>query len=199
MWMYVTTTAYPQNLTSQERDRAVAELKRSRKDFLDSIAGLSQAQWSFKPSIFRWSVGECAEHIAAAEDSYFDLIMKLMQSPAMPEKKGEVAGKDDFVLREMVDRTSKRFAPESLRPNRRWSGPQDIIDHFNRSRDRLIRYVETTNDDMRAHVLPHRAVGPIDAYQWILLASVHMARHTLQIQEVKADRRFPRAPEGQSP
>jgi len=53
-------------------------------------------------------------------------------------------------------------------------------------------YVSTTNDDLRDHMGPHPVLGPLDAYQWILLISAHSERHTKQIEEVKADPNFPK-------
>jgi hypothetical protein len=46
--------------------------------------------------------------------------------------------------------------------------------------------------DLRAHVVAHPALGPLDGYQWILTVAAHTERHTKQILEVKADTRFPR-------
>jgi hypothetical protein len=57
----------PATLTPQERELALKELQRTRDKFLQSIAGLSQKQWTFKPAPDRWSVAEVAEHIAVAE------------------------------------------------------------------------------------------------------------------------------------
>jgi uncharacterized damage-inducible protein DinB len=179
--------------TQHDRDRAVAELRASQKLFLDAISGLSEAQLSFKPTPERWSVAECAEHIALSEDSYFDLITnRIMKSPAAPAKKAEVEGKDDLVLKAMADRTSKRIAPEPLQPAHHWGTIEALIVHFNAGRGRFIRYVQSTQDDLRDHFLAHRAVGLIDGYQWILLASGHTVRHTLQINEVKSDPDFPK-------
>lgn len=59
-----------------ERDRAMSSLHASRKQFLDSIAGLSDAQWLFKPDETSWSVAEVAEHIAVSEDSLWELVEK---------------------------------------------------------------------------------------------------------------------------
>jgi uncharacterized damage-inducible protein DinB len=179
--------------TGQERERAVSELHASRKMFFAAVAGLSKAQLDFKPAPERWSVAECAEHIALAEDGYFNLITnKILKSPAEPGKKAEVAGKDDGVLKAMADRSSKRVTTEALVPTHRWKSIEEITAHFDASRDRLIHYVQTTQDDLRDHFLAHRAVGLIDAYQWILLACGHTVRHTLQINEVKADPKFPK-------
>ncbi len=36
-------------ISQADRDRAIAELTASRQQFLDSVAGLSPAQWNFKP------------------------------------------------------------------------------------------------------------------------------------------------------
>src|SRR5215469_18212634 len=75
-------------LTQEERDKAVAELEGSKKMFLDATKGLSTAQWDFKPSPERWSVAECANHIALAEGFVFGLITEqVLKSPATPEKR----------------------------------------------------------------------------------------------------------------
>src|ERR1700682_3818862 len=60
----VTMAAPDQTLTKAERDKAVAELEGSRQMFLDATKGLSAAQWNFKAGPDRWSIAECAEHIA---------------------------------------------------------------------------------------------------------------------------------------
>jgi len=53
-------------------------------------------------------------------------------------------------------------------------------------------YIRTTNDDLCDHFYTHPAFGVLDGYQWLLLLSSHSARHTEQIEEVKADRNFPK-------
>ena len=74
-------------LSQGERDRAMSSLHATRKMFLDEVANLSDAQWTFKPAPERWSIAECAEHIALSEDLLFQLVTeKLMKSPAEPDK-----------------------------------------------------------------------------------------------------------------
>jgi glutamate formiminotransferase len=46
-------------------------------------------------------------------------------------------------------------------------------------------------DDLRTHVGDHPAFGALDAYGWVLFLSGHTERHTLQIEEIKADPAFP--------
>ena len=53
-------------------------------------------------------------------------------------------------------------------------------------------YIRTTDDDLRDHFFDHPVLGPMDGYQWLLLIATHSARHTAQIEEVKADPNFPK-------
>ncbi len=185
--------AFTQSLTKEERERAITDLQATRKLFLESVAGLSEAQWNFKPAPEVWSVAEAAEHIAVSEDTLLGLVTdRIMKSSAEPEKRAEVKGKDAMILEKLVDRSQKAQAPEFLRPTHRWPTQQGLVDHFQESRDHTIAYVEHTDDALRDHFFDHPIFGTLDAYQWILLISAHSHRHTLQIQEVKANVNFPK-------
>ena len=183
-------TAFAAPLEQGERDRAMSHLHATRKVFLDSIAGLSDAQWNFKPAADRWSIAECAEHIAVSDDSLFDLMRQTLKSPAALEKKSAV--KDEFILQVVPDRSVKAKAPEFLQPKRRWPDSETLIAHFKQSRDRNIAYIQTTEDDLRSHFMEHPVFKTMDAYQLMLLISAHCERHTAQIDEVKADPHFPK-------
>ena len=175
-------------LSQGERDFAMSNLHASRKMFLDRVAGLSEAQWRFKPAPDRWSIAECAEHIALAEDFLFHLVTeKVMKSPPSPGKTPPSREEDETVIKRVGDRSQKFNAPDPLKPSGRWPDKDTLIPHFKASRGRTISYVETSTDDMRSHVLQDR-----DAYQWLLFISGHTERHVAQIDEVKADSNFPR-------
>jgi DinB superfamily len=182
--------AFAATLSQADRDRAIAELAASRQQFLDSVAGLSAAQWNFKPDEKTWSVAECAEHIAVSEDVIFGRVAQMTQSPVDPDKKSAVT--DDFILKAVVNRTQKFQAPEILRPTHRFATPQETIEHFKASRERTIAYVRNTQDDLRGHFGDHPVLKTMDAYQWILLISAHSQRHTAQLNEVKANANFPK-------
>src|SRR5258708_3046216 len=118
-------TAAPQTtpitLTGEEREAALKQFQNTRDNFLKSIAGLSQKQWTFKAAPDRWSVAEVAEHITVSESTIFGLVQKLMQSPAAPEKREQVKGKDQVIEQRMPDRSHKAQAPEMLRPTGRFA------------------------------------------------------------------------------
>jgi uncharacterized damage-inducible protein DinB len=186
-------SAFAASLGQGERDRALSELHASRKQFLDSIDGLSDAQWNFKPAPAVWSAAECAEHVALTEDLLWEMLTKkIMAGPPQPDKKPEVKGKDESVLKVIADRGKKAQAPESIQPRGAWPTRPALLEHFRQSRERLLEYVRTTPDDLRSHFAPHPATGLMDGYQWILTISAHAVRHTAQIDEVKSDPRFPK-------
>ena len=185
--------AAPATLSPEEREFALKNLQTTHDKFLQSIAGLSQKQWTFKPGPDRWSVAEVAEHITVSESTILGLIQKqVMASPAAPEKREQVKGKDEMLLQRMPDRSHKAQAPEFLRPTGRWPTEADLTKAFEESRKVTMDYVRTTNDDLRDHFFDHPVFGTMDGYQWLLLLSGHSARHTAQIEEVKADPNFPK-------
>jgi DinB superfamily len=179
-------------LTPQERQAAIKQFETTRDGFLKSIAGLSEKQWTFKPAPDRWSVAEVSEHITISEITLFGLVQKTMQSPAAPEKRDQVKGKDEMILQRVPDRSHKAQAPEFLKPTGRWPSEADLVKAFEQARAANIDYIRTTNDDLRDHFYDHPVFGTLDDYQWLLLISAHSARHTEQIEEVKADPNFPK-------
>jgi hypothetical protein len=180
-------------LTPQERDAAIKQFETTRDNFLKSIAGLSPKQWTFKPAPDRWSVAEVAEHITVSEGTLLGLVQtQVMQSAADPAKREQVKGKDQFILEKVPDRSRKAQAPEILKPTGRWATEADLVTEFDTRRAATIEYIRTTNDDLRDHFFDHPLLGTLDGYQWLLLITAHSARHTAQIEEVKADPNFPK-------
>lgn len=180
-------------LTSEERTRAIDYLKETQKEFLAATDGLSDAQWKFKTAPDRWSIAETAEHIAATEGMIWGLVTeKIMKSPPAPEKRAEVKGKDEIILKAIPDRSRKAQAPEQLRPTGRWATRAELAKEFEATRGREMAYVKDTQEDLRNHFEEHPALQTMDAYQWLLFNGAHCKRHTAQILEVKADPNFPK-------
>ncbi len=176
---------------STESGRLVRHLEATRLAFLEAVAGLTDSQWSFKASADRWSVAECAEHIAASEDFIFEMVTaKVMKSPAGAVEKRQAAGKDDQVLKFLADRAKKFQAPEPVRPSGRWSSREAVIRSFQQSRARTLDFAGTAAG-LRDHAAAHPAFQMLDAYGWLLFLSAHSERHVAQIHEVKAAPDFP--------
>jgi len=166
------------------------ELEASRRMFLDSISGLSPAQWMFKPGPELWSIAEVGEHLLLAEESLFDEVAnQIMRTPAAPAEPA-AAGRDGQVLRSTLDRANKATAPDYLAPSGTWS-LEALVAEFQKLRDRAIAYVRSAGDKLRMHSLSHPDFGSVDAYQCFLALAGHTRRHVEQIREIRANSEFP--------
>ncbi len=58
----------PLTMTGEERQFAVERLESSRDKFLATIDGIAPAQAAFQPDPERWSILQCAEHIAISDE-----------------------------------------------------------------------------------------------------------------------------------
>ena len=183
----------PGPLTAAEREAAVKDLDASRQAFLASLQGLSEAQYRFKPAPDRWSIAEVAEHIALADERIFGIVTeKVMSAPTDAKLLAQVQHDDERVRTMVTDRSHKVQAPEVLKPTGRFPTMESVQTAFGQSRDKIVTYVQNTQDDLRGHAAAHPLLKALDGYQWLLLLSAHCARHTAQIAEVKADPKFPR-------
>jgi len=170
-------------------------MKQTREDFLKSIKGLSPAQWTYKASPERWSIAECAEHITLAEEFIRQTVQdKIMKSPpASEEERAKANIPDEKVIAMITDRSHKVQAPEPLKPTNKWANAKEIEKEFKARREVTMQYAKTTPEsELRAHVAPSPLGAPLDGYQFLELLSAHTKRHTLQIEEVKADPGYPK-------
>jgi hypothetical protein len=179
-------------LSQHDREFALSALQASRKQFLDATSGLSAAQWNFKPAPDRWSIAEIAEHLALAEARAGGYVKQMMAAPAKPDVAAGLAGKENNALAALADRSHKVTAPEAIQPKRTWPNPDDAVAAYRSSRDALIDWIDTTQENVRQHVGDHPFFGPLDAYQWALVIAGHSDRHVAQMKEVKASEGYPK-------
>lgn len=189
--LLLAASAYAGDEKVTDSQKIVQELERTQAKFLKSIEGLSEAQWSFKPAPDRWSVAECAEHIAASEPMVRGLAAGVLSKDATPEMIQEGIMKDEMVAKAVVDRSQKFKAPEPLVPTNRFGSAAAAIESFRKERAETIK-LAGGSADLRGKADKHFLFGPLDAYGWFLFLSAHSERHTLQIEEVKAHPDYPK-------
>ena len=179
-----------QSLAQADLDRGLQYLETTKKNIVDATQGLSEAQWNFKPSPFKWSAAQVIEHIAASEDLLRQMAEgQIKEAPPGPER--DVKKIDDRVLEVIPDRSRKFQAPEQLRPRNQFGSPQAALKHFLESRAKTVALMKNT-PDLRAHVVDSGLLGKIDAFERILFVAAHSERHTKQLLELKADPKFPK-------
>jgi len=172
-----------------DRDRLISNLEQTRKNYTQALENVSEAQWKFKPAPERWSIAECAEHIAVTEPMLLGMVQKTLAGQPTAEFKGN-AGSDAKIANAMTDRSKKFTAPKEVAPTGRFATKAETIAAFNKHRDVTIDLVKTTKLDLRSYGAKGPA-GPMDASQWLLLISGHTDRHIAQMKEVMAHPDYP--------
>jgi len=179
-----------EGLSQKDRDFAMSYLHATRKQVLDAVDGLTEAQWMFKQADDRWSVAQVLEHIVVTERALLGMVQKTASGPASPVPEASKV-KDEDIMKMISSREKKVQAPEQLRPTGSLGTGASEIEQFKQTRDTTINYVRTTNDDLRAHS-GKSPLGQVDCVQWLLYIGAHSERHLAQILEVKADPKFPK-------
>jgi hypothetical protein len=176
-------------LTAEERQDAIDRLEQSAAELRTAVRELTNVQWTFKPSADRWSIAECADHVAIVEERVLGLVQRLAQT--VP---GQVpaALSDADVLTKVKDRSNRFQVPEVARPTARSADPQASMAAFGEARQRTVDFIRSTDASLRARTAPHPACGHFDGYQWLLAASAHVHRHIAQIEEIESAPGFPR-------
>lgn len=184
------TAVKGQSLSQTDLQRGLQYLETTKKNIIDATRGLSDAQWNFKASPFKWSAAQVIEHIAASEDLLREAAEnQIKQAPAVANR--DVKKTDDAVLAIIPDRSRRFQAPEQLRPRNQFGSPEAALKHFLQSRAKTIALLKST-PDLRAHVVDSGLFGTLDAFERILFVGAHSERHTKQLLEVKADPKFPK-------
>ncbi len=180
-------------LSKKDKKFAVSYFKETKKYLQDAVKNLSDAQLNWKPADSVWSVAECIEHIALAEKNLFDFAQSSLKEAANPDKRKELKfATEQDVIKMITDRSFRVKTREGFIPSNQFGSAQKSLDAFVERRSNLIDYVKKTDDDLRNHfvALPF---GTMDTYQFLIFLAAHTKRHTLQIEEVKANPGFPKS------
>jgi uncharacterized damage-inducible protein DinB len=180
------------SISQKERKFALKEMKETKSEVLQSVKGLSEEQLNFKTAADQWSVKECMYHIAIAEKNLWDLLENTMKTSPNSDKRSEIKMTDEQLIKMMEDRSFKVKTAEPFEPKSTpYKTLDDAVTDFKTRRIDHIKYLKTTTEDMRNHVVQMR-FGWIDCYQLYLMIASHSNRHTQQINEVRSDPNFPK-------
>lgn len=173
------------SLTRDEREFAAEYLVFTKKMLIDSLAGLSKLQMEVRPRPFQWSIAECVGHLALAGDHAWKVLQDLLLQPPTPEKQAQVRVRVKQIMVIMTDRNRKLQTLPFLQAAGKFGDAFSALDQFVRQQDRLIDYVRETGDELKNRHAFHQATGTINLYQFLLLEGAHVARHAMQIEEIK--------------
>jgi hypothetical protein len=177
------------SMTKEDREHLLVHFQMTTQMVAEQVRGLSPAQLEYKVSPDRWSIREVVSHLAVAEPDYWrDLQKALKATPDMNGKKSTATDAD--ILWYGIDRVVHTKTGGGHEKVDTYKNLGEALGKFQALRATMIEYINTTNDDMRAHSFGDREV--IDCWQWMLEISTHAERHIQQINEIKNDPNFPR-------
>jgi len=181
------------HMTAEERAKAIKLLDESEKEYLDAISNLTEAQWTYKPSPFKWSVGQVAEHIMLTESALFSFLERALASNPDPDWESKTAKKDEFLERVLPSRARKAQAPREIQPTGKLSR-DEVIKRYKAVRARTREFAEHTDLPLKSYEAQHPfpAFNILNAYDWLLYIPLHNIRHNQQIAEVKATPGYPK-------
>lgn len=179
-------------ISGAERRFLTLQLRESKANLVKSIKGLSEEQLNYKPAPDQWSVKECVQHLAIAENELWQKAESRIKQPENEEMRRDIKITDEEILASfnfchlqckaakvpVADRSSTQTAEEAL-------------DQFKQTRNHLIKFSRSTTDDLRDHV-DMTPEGASDAYQMILMIAAHTQEHIQQIEQIKNSKNFPK-------
>jgi uncharacterized damage-inducible protein DinB len=160
--------------------------------FIAAVSNLTEAQANFRPDENQWTIAEIAEHVSIVNEGFLRLAHKLLreaEAGGKPPKADLNLG--HTILDENGNQPPPFQAPDRVRPQ----GGVSIADSLAKMRASLAGFAEIQSRleavDLSEPMFPHPAIGPINAYQWMVLLGEHEDRHRGQIERLKAASGFP--------
>ena len=181
------------HMTAEERAKVVKLLLDTQKEYLDYLENLTDEQWKYRPSPFKWSVGEVAEHIVLSEVALFSFVERALAQKPNPDWESKTAGKDAFIEKVMPSRDRKAQAPHEIRPTGKLSR-DEVIKRYKEVRAKTLAFAQKTDLPLKAHTVEHPfpVFNTLNAYDWLIYIPLHNLRHDKQIAEVKATAGYPK-------
>jgi hypothetical protein len=180
---------------SKKLQELVDRISRNRETLLQSVSGLSVAQLNHKADETEWSIGDVLNHVSLTDEANAKLTSNLLKrartSSLPPDPSPE--GSQIHSMEEIFPRmNAARFqAPEFVTPHPH-ATVEESLARLKASRERMLANIEQLDGfDLSGLKYPHPFAGELNAYQWILIAGAHEARHTQQINRIKSQPGFP--------
>ncbi len=175
---------YSRSWTDADRTYLLAGLDSTLNMILEKVAGMDEDQWNRQSDPNRWSAALIVEHLITHDELFYREVRVLTGLPEMPPVPDSLFSTDDRILSysEINDR-NRGTAPSYLEPLGRWCTKEDALNAYSRVRNALIRFVQTTDKDLRRYYTSSGR-GPTqyrDLHQLLLISISHTARHYEQL------------------
>ncbi len=177
------------SLSQKERRQAINLIRNSRNEVLKNVEGLSLRQIKYKPTPDEFSIGEILMIMTSEEKNCNEQIKAVMSQPANSEDRLKIAltdaqllANDNYTICKMQVCTNNNTLPKN---------PADAIKKFMALRDDQIKYIRTSTEDLRNHVIKSSS-GWIDCYQYHLLLADRSHYFAEMVNKIRSAPGFPK-------
>lgn len=181
------------SLLPQERKFAVRMWKDNKAEVLNSIQNLSGKQLHFQSPQTKHSIAFYIESINVTEKAAWELFEKAMSQPATaPEMRLTLNYSDEDILEKVnAEQSLTPFTGISFSSIPSEKKEITLINTFKAQRNNHIRYLRSSTEDLRNHLLQTPA-GTIDCYQLALAISSYHQILAKKIELIKSMPSFPK-------
>jgi hypothetical protein len=159
----------------------IGRLEESRAIWLESLAGVEEEEARWRKAEDRWSVLDCAEHVANVEHRILRTLRNASAITAGPAD----TERESRIYEGVRSREKPVAAPELVRPAGRYATLAEATDAFAGMRQQAIEFLRTYPGDLRAIGATHPLLGPCNGYEYALILAAHPIRHAVQIREIR--------------
>jgi len=156
-------------------------LVESRAIWLDSVEGVGEDESCWRSNADRWSILDCAEHVANVEHR---ILRTLQNAPAVAPVPAD-ALRENRIYDGVRSRDARTSAPEIVRPAGRYATLGEAVEAFVEKRRRAIEFLAGYDGDLRAIGATHPVLGPCNGYEYTLIMAAHSIRHASQVREIR--------------
>lgn len=174
--------------TETDRQYTLDNMRRTRDALVKETENLTPAQWAFRDSADRWSIGEVVEHLALWEIIWAREIGMGCRNKPQPELNATSSPDSYYTTYIMEDKP--HVAPEFAVPTGFIQG-KDNLTFFLRGREQAIKFVETTKYDLRAQFELTNTQYPRNMHHVLIYQWGHVDRHLKQIKKLKQNKNYP--------
>ena len=168
-------------MDENERLKLLATMASGPEMLLNVLNGVSEETAARNPAEGRWSILDCVEHLALAENYLLSQILAGQTTDAPPGS----SEREARILARGSDRTRTVFAPDVAIPHSKFATIGEALKAFLTVRERTIEFVENCHENLRLKTTTHPIIGPANCYEMLLMISIHPHRHANQIAEIR--------------
>ncbi len=135
------------------------------------------------------SIGELIMNMVALEMKCSEEIKTNLENPSESEDRLKIAVTDEQLLANNNYSLCQAVITDNMK--KMWKNPSEALKKFNAMRNNHIKYIRTSTEDLRNHVVSTPA-GWIDCYQYYLLLADRSYYVAEKINEIKRSPSFPK-------